>query len=237
MPLRELLFGRPLRSEEQEAQKIGPLRGVPVLGLDALASASYGPEAALTILMVLGAASVHYVGPIMGVVIAVLFIVFLSYRQVMAAYPGGGGSYSVARENLGPMAGLVAASALAIDYILNAAVAISAGVGAIISAVPLLQPFTLQIALLILLVMTVINLRGVREAGLVFMLPTYGFVFCLGATIAVGVGKAILAGGSPTPVDTPPPFTGGNGRRRIALAAATRLLERLYGDDRGGGGK
>ena len=209
MSLRELLFGRALRSEEQEAQKIGPLRGVPVLGLDALASASYGPEAALTILLVLGAASIQYIGPIIGAVIAILFIVFLSYRQVMAAYPGGGGSYTVARENLGQGASLVAASALAIDYILNASVAISAGVGAIISAVPPLQPYTLWIALLILLVMTVINLRGVREAGLVFMLPTYAFVVLLGATVAVGVWKTVLAGGSPEAVVPPRPLAAG----------------------------
>jgi amino acid transporter len=204
MSLRRLLFGRPLRSGEQEAEKIGPLRGVPLLGLDALASASYGPEAALTVLLGLGATSARYLGPIMGVVIAVLFLVFLSYRQVMAAYPGGGGSYAVARENLGPRAGLVAASALAIDYILNSAVAISAGVGAIISAVPGLQPHTLALSLLILVAMTVVNLRGVREAGLVFMLPTYAFVGLLGGTLVLGAARAVQAGGNPVPVVPPP---------------------------------
>src|ERR1051325_10234445 len=101
MSLRELLFGRPLRSEEQEAQKIGPLRGVPVLGLDALASAAYGPEAALTILLGLGAAATRYIGPISAVIIVLLVIVYLSYRQTIAAYPNGGGAYTVASENLG----------------------------------------------------------------------------------------------------------------------------------------
>src|SRR5688500_384601 len=109
MGIRELLFGRPLRSEEQEAQKIGPVRGVPVIGPDALASASYGPEAALTALLAVGAACVVYIGPIMAAVLGVLALVFLSYRHVMAAYPNGGGSYTVARENLGPWAGLLAA--------------------------------------------------------------------------------------------------------------------------------
>ena len=92
MSLRELLFGRPLRSEEQGTQRIGPLRGIPVLGLDALASAAYGPEAALTVLLVLGTASPSYIGPISAVIIALLLIVYASYRQTIAAYPNGGGS-------------------------------------------------------------------------------------------------------------------------------------------------
>ena len=217
MQLRTLLFGRPLRSEEQEAQKIGPVRGVPVLGLDALASASYGPEAALTVLLVLGAASVSYIGPVLGLVIIVLFLVYLSYRQVMGAYPEGGGSYTVARENLGPSAGLLAASALAIDYILNAAVAVSAGVGAIISAIPVLQPHTLGIALLILCALTLLNLRGVREAGLVFLLPTYGFVLCLSATIIIGIAKTLTADGAPVPVVPPRPLELGMGAASIWL--------------------
>ncbi|MDB4950335.1 MAG: amino acid transporter [Gemmatimonadetes bacterium] len=209
MSLRTLLFGRALRSEEQEEQKIGPLRGIAVLGLDALASASYGPEAALTILLGLGAASIRYVGPIIAVIVAVLLIVYLSYRQTIAAYPGGGGSYTVARENLGPFAGLVAASALAIDYVLNAAVAISAGVGAIISALPALQPYTLALCLAILAVMTVVNLRGVRESGVVFMAPTAAFVGCLGLTLAVGVVRSVLSGGAPVPVVPPAPLVAG----------------------------
>lgn len=203
MSLRELLFGRPLRSEEQEAQKIGPLRGVPLLGLDALASAGYGPEAALTVLLPLGVASTWYIGPIMLVVVGVLLLVFLSYRQLIAAYPDGGGSYTVASENLGDRFGLLAASALSLDYVLNVAVAISAGVGAIVSAEPRLLPHTLLLCLAVLALLTIVNLRGVREAGLVFMLPTYVFVACLGATIVLGVVKS-LHGGHPAPVARPP---------------------------------
>jgi amino acid transporter len=204
MSLRELLFGRPLRSEEQEEQKIGALRGVPVLGLDALASAAYGPEAALTVMIALGAASVHYIEPISAVIIAILFLVFLSYRQTIAAYPNGGGSYTVARENLGPLPGLIAASALSMDYVLNVAVAISAGVGALVSAVPALLPHTLFLCLALLSILVLVNLRGVREAGLVFMLPTYAFAGLLGGIVVLGVVKAILAGGSPAPVVGPP---------------------------------
>lgn len=206
MSLRELLLGRALRSEEQEEQKIGVGRGVPVLGLDALASAAYGPEAALTVLLGLGAASVRYIEPISAVIIGVLLLVFLSYRQTIAAYPGGGGSYTVARENLGPLAGLLAASALSLDYVLNVAVAISAGVGAVVSAVPALLPHTLAVCLSLLFVITVVNLRGVREAGVVFMIPTYAFAGLLGLVVVLGVVRTVAAGGQPVPIVPPAPL-------------------------------
>jgi len=162
MALREFLLGRPLKSEEQEGEKIGPVRGIPILGLDALASASYGPEAALTVLIVFGAAGGGYIGPISATIVAVLAVVFVSYRQTIAAYPNGGGAYTVAAENLGAMPALLAASALFLDYVLNVAVAISAGVGAIVSAAPALLPYTLPLCLAILALITIVNLRGVR---------------------------------------------------------------------------
>lgn len=204
LSLREFLFGRPLRSEEQEAQKIGPLRGVPVLGLDALASAAYGPEAALTVLLPLGTLATGYIGPISAAILGVLVLVYLSYRQTIGAYPNGGGSYTVASENLGRLPGLLAASALALDYILNVAVAISAGVGAVVSAQPELLPYTLELCLGILVFLTVVNLRGVREAGLVFLLPTYAFLVGLGTVICWGTSKALLAHGHPVPVTAIP---------------------------------
>src|SRR5688500_15700987 len=113
--LKELLIGRPLRTESEQQEQIGPLTGVPVLGLDALASASYGPEAALTVMLRLGMLAPKYIVPVAVVIIAVLFIAFFSYRQTIPAYPHGGGSFTVAKENLGENAGLLAASALAID--------------------------------------------------------------------------------------------------------------------------
>jgi amino acid transporter len=204
MSLREILFGRALRSEEQEAQKIGPARGVPVLGLDALASAAYGPEAALTILLGLGVTATRYVEPISAVIILVLVIVYVSYRQTIKAYQNGGGAYTVASENLGRLPALIAASALCIDYILNVAVAISAGVGAIVSAAPVLLPYTLGLCLTILAVLTITNLRGVRESGVLFMLPTYAFLLCLGGAVALGIAKVALAHGHPTPIVAPP---------------------------------
>src|SRR5499427_8654052 len=166
MPFLDWLLGRRLSDQEEEHQRIGPLAGVPVLGLDALGSAAYGPEAALTLLLPLGAAGLGFIGPITALIIVLLLVVYFSYRQTITAYPHGGGSYTVAKENLGTTAGLLAAAALMLDYVLVVAVGISAGVGALISAVPELQPYTLPLCLGILALITLVNLRGVRESGL-----------------------------------------------------------------------
>src|ERR1017187_10473874 len=107
----DLLLGRPLASTEDQGERITPSQGVPTFGLDALSSAAYGPEAALTILLPLGLRGVHYIAPLTAAIIVLLLIVFFSYRQTIAAYPAGGGSYTVAKENLGPRAGLLAAAA------------------------------------------------------------------------------------------------------------------------------
>ena len=196
-------FGRPLRSSEERTERLGAAAGIPVFGLDALSSAAYGPEAALTLLIPLSAAGVYYIVPITISIVILLLIVYFSYRQTIEAYPQGGGSYTVAGQNLGPFAGLLAATALMIDYVLTAAVGISAGVGALVSAIPKLQPHTLILCLAILLLITLVNLRGSRETGVVFMLPTYLFLGTLGTTIVVGIGKAVLSGGHPTPVEAP----------------------------------
>jgi amino acid transporter len=136
--------------------------------------------------------------------VVLLGIVYFSYRQTIAAYPTGGGSYTVARHNLGARAGLLAGTALTIDYLLNVAVGISTGVGALIYAVPSLQAHTLALCLGILAVLTITNLRGVRETGTVFMPPTYLFVACLAGVIGIGVIKTIVAGGHPVPLVQPP---------------------------------
>ncbi len=206
MSLSDVLFGKPLANYEESEQCLSPLAGIGVFGLDALSSAAYGPEAALTLLIPLGAAAVQYVVPISFSIIALLIIVYISYRQTIAAYPGGGGSYTVARENLGQGAGLLAAAALIIDYILVVAVGISAGVGALVSAAPSLLPHTLAICLGILAVITLINLRGLRETGTIFMAPTYLFIACLLGVIALGIVKELLSGGHPTPVIPPHPL-------------------------------
>jgi amino acid transporter len=207
--LGDVIFGRRLASAEEDEQRIGPLAGIPVLGLDALSSAAYGPEAALTLLLPLGALGLGHVVSITGVIVAVLLVVYFSYRQTIGAYPNGGGSYTVAKDNLGQAWALLAGAALALDYILNVAVGISAGVGALVSAIPALLPYTLPLCLAILLFLTFVNLRGTRESGITFLLPTYLFVGALGIVIAVGAAKAVLAGGHPTasaavPVLAPP---------------------------------
>jgi amino acid transporter len=201
------LFGRPLASHEEGEQRVGPWTGIPMLGLDALSSAAYGPEAAMTLLIPLGLSGVHYVWPISLIIIALLTIVYFSYRQTIAAYPSGGGSYTVARENLGIFPGLLAAAALMLDYILVVAVGISAGVGALVSAVPSLQAHTLVLCLVILAFIAVVNLRGVRESGLAFVVPTYLFVLCLFAALAVGMFRVWAAGGHPVAVVAPPPVS------------------------------
>ncbi len=202
--LADLFFGRALATEEEKAERIGPLKGIPIFGLDALSSAAYGPEAALTLLMVLGMAGTVYIWPITVGIVLLLGIVYWSYCQTISAYPQGGGSYTVASENLGPNAGLLAAAALMIDYVLTAAVGISAGVGALVSAVPSLQHQTLRLCLGILILITFVNLRGVRETGGLFAVPTYIFIGCLLGLIVVGLFKTIAAGGHPTPMVTLP---------------------------------
>src|ERR1700676_4974328 len=204
MTIRDLLFGRPLASSMERAEQLGTTAGIPIFGLDALSSAAYGPEAALTLLIPLGAAGIAYIVPISMSIIVLLAIVYFSYRQTIQAYPGGGGSYTVARQNLGVSAGLLAAAALMIDYVLVVAVGISAGVGALVSAIPDLQPHTLKLCLIILALIASVNLRGARESGVALAIPTYLFVASLFGVIAVGLWKTVAAGGHPEPVAAPP---------------------------------
>jgi amino acid transporter len=210
MNILDLVVGKPIRTSDERAEQIGPTQGIPIFGLDALSSAAYGPEAALSLLIPLGLLGVRYIVPISAAIITLLVIVYFSYRQTIAAYPSGGGSYTVARFNLGAPAGLLAAAALLADYILTAAVGISAGVGALISAVPSLLPHTVSLCVGILIVITILNLRGVREAGTAFAVPTYLFVGTLLITIVAGILRVLVNGGHPTPVvplPVPPPVT------------------------------
>ncbi len=145
MAIQDRIFGKPLATSEERAEQIGVAGGIPIFGLDALTSAAYGPEAALALLIPLGMLGTQYLLPIITAILILLVIVYFSYRQTISAYPNGGGSYTVATENLGERAGLLAAAALMIDYILTAAVGISAGVTALTSALPELQPHTLAL--------------------------------------------------------------------------------------------
>ena len=205
MNILDLVVGKPIKTSDERAEQIGPAQGIPIFGLDALSSAAYGPEAALSLLIPLGLVGVRYIIPVSAAIITLLVIVYFSYRQTIAAYPSGGGSYTVARFNLGASAGLLAAAALLADYILTAAVGISAGVGALISAVPSLLPHTVSLCVGILFVITILNLRGVREAGTIFAVPTYLFVGTLLITIVAGLFRILLSGGHPTPAVALPP--------------------------------
>jgi amino acid transporter len=205
MNILDAIIGKPIKTSDERAEQIGIQEGIPIFGLDALSSAAYGPEAALSLLIPLGLLGVQYIVPISAAIITLLVIVYFSYRQTIAAYPSGGGSYTVARFNLGSFASLLAAAALLTDYILTAAVGISAGVGALVSAVPSLQPHTVALCVGILVVITILNLRGVREAGVAFMVPTYLFVGTLLITIVGGLVRVALGGGHPIPITPLPP--------------------------------
>jgi amino acid transporter len=204
MSVFDLFAGKPLATSEERAEHIGPISGIPVFGLDALSSAAYGPEAALTLLIPLGVAGVAHIVPISFAIIGLLAIVYFSYCQTIDAYPNGGGSYTVASENLGEIPGLLAAAALMIDYILNAAVGISAGVEALTSAFPSLLPHTLAFCLAILAILTLVNMRGTRDTGFAFLIPTYLFIGTLLIVIGVGAFRAITTHGHPIPIIAPP---------------------------------
>jgi amino acid transporter len=199
------MFGKPLATSEERAEHIGVAAGIPIFGLDALTSAAYGPEAAMTLLIPLGLGGLHYITPVIVSILTLLVIVFFSYRQTIEAYPNGGGSYTVATENLGDWAGLLAAAALMIDYVLTAAVGISAGVTALVSVDFKFQPHQLAICLFILLLLSIVNMRGVRDTGAAFIAPTFLFVGTLTAVVVWGGYQTIITHGHPHPIVAPPP--------------------------------
>jgi amino acid transporter len=205
MSITDWIFGKPITTEEDEDERVGVFAGIGVLGLDALASASYGPEALLTVLLPLGPVALTHLPGLIGAILVLLMIVAASYRQTITAYPSGGGAYTVAKVNLGVGASLLAASALALDYVLNAAVAVSAGIGALVSAVPALLPHTLSLGLAVLALLTLVNLRGVRATGAAFVCPTFLFIVTLLVVMGVGLYKTIMGGGAPEPLSAVSP--------------------------------
>ena len=185
--VKRLLFGRPLASERLEHERLDRKTALAVLSSDAISSVAYATDQILFVVAVLGAAALSYVVPISAVIVALLVLVGLSYRQTIFAYPAGGGSYTVAKDNLGVPAGLVAAAALLTDYILTVAVSISGGVAAITSAYPRLAPHTVMLCVASIALLMIVNLRGVRESGAAFSIPTYLFIAMMLALIAVGL--------------------------------------------------
>ena len=193
---KRLLVGRPLSSDRMGETLLPKWLALPVYCSDALSSNAYATEEILLVLSVGGLALLHLSLWIAGVVAVLLLTVVASYRQTCHAYPGGGGAYAVSRANLGQGAALVAASALMVDYVLTVAVSVAAGVANLISAVPSLARGAVWLSVGFVVVLTVANLRGVRESGRAFSVPTYGFVVAVLATIAIGLGRA-LAGHAP----------------------------------------
>ncbi len=187
LALWRLLIGPPLRARDVSREQITPVEGLSALSLDALTSVAYGPEAILAVLAAAGAAALHLILPITVVIVALLTILVFSYRQVIDAYPGGGGSYAVARQNFPHWVSLLAAAALVVDYTLTVAVSIAAGVASLVSAFPGLAGATVPLCLAILAVIMLLNLRGLGDSARAFLLPTLVFVIGLLAIIAIGL--------------------------------------------------
>jgi amino acid transporter len=189
--LKRLLVGRALSTSAQEHQLLPKSLALPVFSSDTLSSVAYATEEMMLVFITAGVAALSYRIPVALAIVALLAIVVTSYRQTVRAYPRGGGSYIVARENLGTMPGLIAAAAILTDYVLTVAVSITAGTVAIISAAPSLAEHKVLLAAALVALVTAANLRGVKEAGALFALPTYGFVVIVGATIATGLWQCL----------------------------------------------
>jgi amino acid transporter len=190
--VRHLLIGEPLASYELSHQRLSKVKALAVYSSDALSSAAYATEEILLALLLAGTAALTYSIPIAIAIAALTVIVVTSYRQTIRAYPNGGGAYIVANENLGVAPGLAAGSALLVDYIMTVAVSTAAGVAAITSAVPDLLDYRIELALFCVLVITLANLRGIRESGTIFAIPTYFFIFSFGTMLLVGLGRLAL---------------------------------------------
>lgn len=224
MNVARLLFGRRLANRDARTRKMAAWEAVPALGLDALGSSAYGPEAALAVLAPLGAAAVgRYAGVVLLPVIVLLGVVYLSYLQTIRAYPQRGGAYFVAMHNLGTGPALLAAAALMVDYVLNVAVGISAGVAVIVTLRPSWHAHTLSLCLGVLVLITAVNLRGTPESGRAFALPTYVFVVSFLVILAFGAARALGVGEAPAAVAAAPVHAASAGE-----AAGAWLLLRAF---------
>ena len=193
--LKRLLLGRALATNKQEHQLLPKLLALPILSSDALSSVAYATEEMMLVLALAGAVALEAMLPIGAAIAVLLAIVVTSYRQTVRAYPRGGGSYIVSKENLGTVPGLVAAAAILTDYVLTVAVSVTAGTVAVVSAAPSLESLRVEIAISFIVLITILNLRGVKEAGTLFAVPTYGFILTVFVTIAIGALRCI--GGCP----------------------------------------
>jgi amino acid transporter len=189
--IKRLLIGRPLKSDEMHTQKLNKLKGLAVLSSDALSSVAYGPEQILIVLVTAGSMALWYALPISVAILVLLIALVLSYRQIIYAYPRGGGAYMVAKENLGVNFGLTAGGSLLVDYVLTVAVSVSAGTEAITSAVPALHAHHVLVAVLIVVAITILNLRGITDSATLLSYPVYFFVITMFIVIAAGLFGAL----------------------------------------------
>lgn len=197
--LKSLLLGKTLQNNDLENEKLNRIWGVPIMASDAVSSVAYAIEEMLIVLVpVLGVSAVNYLGIIALPIILLLLVLVFSYSQIISNYPNGGGAYIVSSENIGKAASLIAASALIVDYVMTVAVSLSAATAAFLAAFPELLNFRVIIALVFLCLITLLNLRGVRESSKVFGIPTYGFIFVMGILIITGFVR--LAFGSLSPI-------------------------------------
>ncbi|MFB0536796.1 MAG: APC family permease [Anaerolineae bacterium] len=220
--VRRVLFGSPLPTAEEVHQRLTKVKALAVFSSDALSSVAYATEEILLVLVVAGSAALGLSLPIALVIAALLTIVATSYYQTIHGYPSGGGAYIVAYDNLGVWPGLTAAAALLIDYVLTVAVSITAGIAAITSAFPALLPFRVGLCLLAIAFITWANLRGVRESGTLFAIPTYGFVFIFLTLVLVGLARLMTGTLSPPAVQTIPVV--GRGTQALTLFLILRAF-------------
>lgn len=206
MLLKRLLVGLPLKTAQAVHERLSKRLALAVFSSDALSSVAYATEEILLVLVLAGTAAMVWSIPISVMIVLVLSILTISYRQIIFEYPQGGGAYTVARANLGEMPGLVAAAALMIDYVLTVAVSVAAGVAALTSALPSLFPYREGLGLLAILLVVVINLRGARESGRIFAVPTYLFIGSI--LLMLGVGLVRTVTGQTTPAAAGPSGTG-----------------------------
>lgn len=209
--VRRVMIGRRLATTEQVHERLTKVKALAVLSSDAISSVAYGTEASLGILITAGLGALHYNLGIAAVIITLMVIVGTSYWQTIHAYPHGGGSYIVARDNLGDWPGLIAAAALLIDYVLTVSVSVAAGVAALTTALPSLQTYAVPLGVFFILLIMVVNLRGIRESGTIFAAPTYLFVLSFLIMIIAGIAKAALTSGGllhAIPPTTPPEALG-----------------------------
>ena len=228
---RTWLIGRPLATADAPHQTIGKFVGLAVFASDALSSTAYATQEILLILALAGMGAFGFAFPIALAIVALLAILTISYEQTIHAYPGGGGAYIVARDNLGELPAQTAGAALLTDYILTVAVSISSGVAQIVSAFPALYPYRVEIAVVLVLLVMVVNLRGVKESGAIFAIPTYFFLVMMFLTVIVGFVRYVT-GALGTVVDPPPLERLHGAAGHVAVPDPAGVRQRHHGADR-----